>query len=317
LGLLKTEGNLMKKLLLASTALVATAGIAAADVTLSGGARFGIIDTGTETVITNRFTINIDGNTTIDSGAELFARVRIRGGNEAGEDARIAAAVADGPDATSASAVSAPRVGMTSGGMTLAVGNINGALESTPGLYSGAVGLTGLGWGNLPVNNSAAGSWFWDSFSSGGGGANGVEVIYSAGDMGIHVSHSEVSDQTSAHISYAFGDWTAALAMLDDGDGPEATLITLGGSLGSANVGLKYADVDDGADSSDSTTVWASFDVASGTTVTGYFTSIDNDATDDSYGLGFTHSLGGATLAGGVASIDDTTRADLGVRFNF
>jgi outer membrane protein OmpU len=307
----------MKKLLLASTALVATAGIAAADVTLSGGARFGIIDTGTETVITNRFTINIDGNTTIDSGAELFARVRIRGGNEAGEDARIAAAVADGPDATSASAVSAPRVGMTSGGMTLAVGNINGALESTPGLYSGAVGLTGLGWGNLPVNNSAAGSWFWDSFSSGGGGANGVEVIYSAGDMGIHVSHSEVSDQTSAHISYAFGDWTAALAMLDDGDGPEATLITLGGSLGSANVGLKYADVDDGADSSDSTTVWASFDVASGTTVTGYFTSIDNDATDDSYGLGFTHSLGGATLAGGVSSIDDTTRADLGVRFGF
>jgi outer membrane protein OmpU len=296
----------MKKLLLASTALVATAGIAAADVNLSGGARFGIIDNGTDTLITNRFTINIDGNATIDSGAELFARVRIRGGNEQGEGGT-----------TAASGVSAPRVGMTSGGMTLAVGNINGALESTPGLYSGAVGLTGLGWGNLPVNGSAAGSWFWDSFSSAGGGANGVEVIYSAGDMGIHVSHSEVSDQTSAYISYAFGDWTAALAMLDDGDGPEATLITLGGSLGSANVGLKYADVDDGADSSDSTTVWASFDVASGTTVTGYFTSIDSGDTDDSYGLGFTHSLGGATLAGGVASIDDTTRADLGVRFGF
>ncbi len=70
----------MKKLLLASTALVATAGIAAADVNLSGGARFGIIDNGTDTLITNRFTINIDGNATIDSGAELFARVRIRGG---------------------------------------------------------------------------------------------------------------------------------------------------------------------------------------------------------------------------------------------
>ena len=269
-------------------------------------ARFGILDNGTDTVIHNRFTINIDGNATIDSGAELFARVRIRGGSSAGEGGT-----------TAASGVSAPRVGMTSGGMTLAVGNINGALESTPGLYSGAVGLTGLGWGNLPVNGSAAGSWFWDSFSSAGGGANGVEVIYSAGDMGIHVSHSEVSDQTSAHISYAFGDWTAALAMLDDGDGPEATLITLGGSLGSANVGLKYADVDDGADSSDATTVWASFDVASGTTVTGYFTSVDNGTADDNYGLGFTHSLGGATLAGGVSSIDDTTRADLGVRFGF
>jgi len=372
----------MKKLLLASTALVATAGIAAAEITFSGSARFGVIytdgsaavaatgssaeitaattaattakttatasakvvtdntadgsvtaaqiaqaatdataqanadaaldaingtaATSSDTVVHNRFTLNIDGKTTIDSGAELFARVRVRGGSSAGEGGT-----------TSASGVSAPRVGMSTGGLTLAVGNINGALESTPGLYSGAVGLTGLGWGNLPVNGSAAGSWFWDSFSSAGGGANGVEVIYSAGDMGVHVSHSEVSDQTSAHISYAFGDWTAALAVLDDGDGEEATLVTLGGSLGSANVGLKYADVDDGADSSDATTVWASFDVASGTTVTGYFTSIDNGATDDSFGLGFTHSLGGATLAGGVASIDDTTRADLGVRFGF
>ena len=373
----------MKKLLLASTALVATAGVAAADITFSGSARFGAIytdgadavaatgnagqitaattavsqakatatasakvvtdntkngtvtaaqitqaatdaaaqadaeaaldaingtaATSSETVIHNRFTINIDGDATIDSGAELFARVRIRGGSSADEG-----------DTTSASGVSAPRVGMTSGGFTLAVGNINGALESTPGLYGGAVGLTGLGWGNLPVNGSAAGTFFWDSFSSAGGGVNGVEVIYSAGDMGLHVSHSEVSQQTSAHFSYAFGDWTAAVAVLDDDDDDQdVTLVTLGGSLAGADVGLKYADVDDGADSSDATTVWASFDVASGTTVTGYFTSIDNGARDDSYGVGFTHSLGGATLAGGVASIDDDTRADLGVRFSF
>ena len=372
----------MKKLLLASTALVATAGMAAAEITFSGSARFGAIytdgtaavaatgtaaeiatrtadvaadkatakasakvvtdktklgtvteaeiaqaatdalaqasaeaaldaidgtaATSSDTVVHNRFTLNIDGKTTIDSGAELFARVRVRGGNSAGEG-----------DTTSASGVSAPRVGVTTGGVTLAVGNINGALESTPGLYSGAVGLTGLGWGNLPVNGSAAGTFFWDSFSSSGGGVNGVEVIYSAGDMGVHVSHSEVSDQTSAHISYAFGDWTVALAALDDGDGEEATLVTLGGSIGGANVGLKYADTESATASSDATTVWASFDVASGTTVTGYFTSVDNGTNDDSYGLGFTHSLGGATLAGGVASINDSTRADLGVRFSF
>ena len=372
----------MKKLLLASTALVATAGMAAAEITFSGSARFGVqytagadavaaggttaaIDaattaakgsakdlkdaekaladavkagtatvqdakdvataataaaaaasvldaldgtaaTSSDTVIHNRFTLNIDGKTTIDSGAELFARVRIRGASSAGEG-----------DATSASGVSAPRVGMTTGGVTVAVGNIVGALENTPGLYDGAVGLTGLGWGNLPVNGSAAGTFFWDSFSSNGGGSNGVEVTYSAGDMGIHVSHSEVSDQTSAHISYAFGDWTAALAVLDDGDGEEATLVTLGGSIGGANVGLKYADTESATASSDATTVWASFDVASGTTVTGYFTSVDHSTNDDSYGLGFSHSLGGAVLKGGVASINDNTRADLGVSFSF
>jgi outer membrane protein OmpU len=34
--------------------------------------------------------------------------------------------------------------------------------------------------------------------------------------------------------------------------------------------------------------------------------------------LGFTHSLGGATLAGGVANSNTgLTSADLGVRFNF
>ncbi|MDG1335914.1 MAG: hypothetical protein P8P53_07720, partial [Tateyamaria sp.] len=145
----------MKKLLLASTALVATAGMAAAEITFSGSARFGAIytdgtaavaatgsaaeitaataavtaattaataaaatvtantadgslaaadvtasiaaavaqataeaaldavdgtaATSSDTVVHNRFTLNIDGKTTIDSGAELFARVRVRG----------------------------------------------------------------------------------------------------------------------------------------------------------------------------------------------------------------------------------------------
>ena len=36
----------MKNLLIATTALVATAGVAAADVTLSGAANFGVINTG-------------------------------------------------------------------------------------------------------------------------------------------------------------------------------------------------------------------------------------------------------------------------------
>jgi outer membrane protein OmpU len=355
----------MKKLLLASTALVATAGMAAAEITFSGSARFGVkytagtdakaasagyaaadtavdaaqVDvyaattaaglvtaqkalataeaalakesaaaaaTSSDTVIENRFTLNIDGKTTIDSGVELSARVRIRGGNSVGDGGT-----------TSASGVSAPRLGMSTGGFTLYVGNTSSAMEDTAGLYDGAVGLTGLSWGNLPINGSAAGDFYWGGFSSTGGGANGVQVKYSAGDLSVNVSHSAVTESTSANISYVFGDWTAALAVLDNDGGEEATLVTLGGSIGGANVGLKYADVDDGAASSDATTVWASFDVASGTTVTGYFTSIDHGIRDDSYGLGFTHSLGGATLAGGVASIEDKTVADLGVRFSF
>ncbi|MBL4768700.1 MAG: porin, partial [Rhodobacteraceae bacterium] len=155
----------MKKILLLSTVLVGTAGMAAADIRLSGGARFGIVYKGGETVnsktqLHNRFTLNVDGTAEADNGLSFFARVRIRGGNQ-------------GDTSTSSSGVSAPRVGVTYSGFTVAVGNINGALESTPGLYDGAVGLTGLGWNNLPTNAAAGGKFLWDSFSSGGGGANG------------------------------------------------------------------------------------------------------------------------------------------------
>lgn len=324
----------MKKILLAGTALVATAGMAAAEINFSGGARFGIkhvegrtatasttttadlvtgdlVETSTtyeeETFLTNRFTLNIDGNAETDGGMNFFARVRIRGGNEG-----------SGADNLGASGVSAPRVGVSTGGFTLATGNIYGALESTPGLYDGAVGLTGLGWANLPTNYAPAGTFAWDSFSSAGAGSNGVEAIYAAGDFGAHLSFSSVNenDVIAAHVSYTFGDWTAALAHQDsDTDTADMTLVTIGGNIGAASVGAAYSD-NDGDDSA--LRINGSFDVASGTTITGYATFADSDsAKDDSYGLGFTHSLGGATLAGGIADVMGGTQADFGVRFSF
>lgn len=296
----------MKKVLFATTALIATAGMAAAELKWSGGARFGVIyfeDAADELQIHNRFTLNFDGTAETDSGLEFFARVRIRGGNT-------------GSTSLSNSGVSAPRVGVRSGGLTVAVGNINGALESTPGLYSGAVGLTGLGWGNLPVNASGAGAFAWDSFSSAGAGSNGVEVIYSANGFGVHLSHSESNERTAIHVSYAFSDWTVALGhQSSDNALEDMTVLTVGGSLGAFNVGLKHA-LNEG--DFDATTIWGSYDIGAATTVTGYATLVGNAGQEDSYGLGFTHSLGGATLAGGVAqTFSGQTRADLGVRFNF
>lgn len=301
----------MKKVLFATTALVATAGVASADITMSGSARFGIVynDAATDkTQVHNRFTLNFDGTAQTDSGAEFFARVRVRGGNT-------------GKTGLGASGVSAPRVGVSYNGLTVAVGNITGALESTPGLYSGAVGLTGLGWGNLPLNNSSAGAFAWDSFSSAGAGSNGIEVIYSSNGFGVHLSHSGsqaggTADRTAAHVSYAFGDWTVALGhQSSDVAGEDATLLTVGGKLGSVNVGLAHADNEGDRDA---TRINASFDVGSATTITGYVTFADGAGRDDAYGLGVTHSLGGATLAAGVAeTFTGATRADVGVRFNF
>ena len=294
----------MKKVLFATTALIATAGMAAADINFGGSARFGVVYNDSlatdELQIHNRFTLNIDGSVETDSGIEFFARVRVRGGNT-------------GTTGLGASGVSAPRVGMSVAGFTVATGNILGAYESAPGLYDGAVGLTGLGWGNL-VGNTGAGVFDWDSFSSAGAGSNGVEVIYSNAGFGAHLSHSPSNDRTAVNASYNFGDWTVAAAYQDNnGSANDKWALHAGGSFGNFGVGLSYGD----NNGTTKVRVNGSASFGAGTTVTAYVADEEN-AAETNWGLGFTHSLGGATLAGGVANTSaGTTLADLGVRFNF
>ena len=299
----------MKKVLFATTALVATAGVAAAELSLGGSARFGVVYNDTkpnELQITNRFTLNIDGSASTDTGLDFFARVRIRGGNT-------------GTQGLGASGVSAPRVGVSYNNFTLATGNILGAYESAPGLYDGSVGLTGLGWHNLP-GNVVGNRFAWDSFSSAGAGSNGLEVIYSNAGFGAHVSWSDVQADTriAANVSYTFGDWTAAAAYQDsDTVADDKWLITFGGNIGDFGVGAAYGDNND-------ITKWrinGSYTFGAVTTVTAYVADeggAASTATDTGWGLGFTHSLGGAVLAGGVVGgPSGETLADLGVRFSF
>jgi len=289
----------MKKVLIATTALIATAGMAAAEINFSGGARFGVrYDEGSETKVHNRFTINVDGTAETDSGVEFFGRVRIRGGNE-------------GNGTTSNSGISAPRVGARMGGLTIATGNINGAIDSLPGLYSGSVGLTGLGYSNVVAGGS------FDGFSSNGGGVNGVEVIYSANGLGVHLSDSGVTDRTALGLSYAFGDWTVAMGIQDGLVASENfTVLTASGSVGSVSLGLMLSDNDN---DTGGVRINAGFEVGAGTNVTVFIADRDAGAgPDTAYGLGFTHSLGGATLAGGIVSdVDGASKADLGVRFKY
>ena len=67
----------MKKVLFATTALVATAGMAAAEVTMSGQARFGLYYDGEDTSLDQRFRLTFTGITESDNGVKFEARVRI------------------------------------------------------------------------------------------------------------------------------------------------------------------------------------------------------------------------------------------------
>lgn len=295
----------MKKVLFATTALVATAGMAAADVTFGGYGRFGLIyrenATGSdETNITHRFRLQIDATAESDSGISFGARVRIQ--RNAGDSGEIG--------------TNGARFFARSGSLEVGVGNIFGALEFMPGQYPIDLGLTGLGYDYTAYNFRGA------AYSSGGDGSsntNGVEVIYSAGAFGVHASYDEPTsgnDRLAAHVSYTTNGWTFALGAQDSDTATDTEwTVSAAGSLGVADVTVAYAD--NGTDG-DHWVVAGRFDVGASTNVEAYVADADYFA-DTSYGVDFNHNLGGGTsLRGGIAHRQSgDINADFGVRFNF
>jgi outer membrane protein OmpU len=221
-------------------------------------------------------------------------------------------------DSIGGAILSGARVHVAANGFEVGMGNINGAIEYMPGVYSASAGLTGLGWGGLVTNTVATGSWGWDAYSSSGNGAEGVEVMYSAGAVSAHLSYTDsdlgsAADRTAGYISYTMGDWTVAAGMQDSTDADEdKTVVTVGGKVGDFGVGIGYAD--NGGETKLALNGSATF---GGTTVSAYVAD-EESATDNPMGLGISHDLGGASLVGGVAkTAAGVTRADMGIKFSF
>jgi len=296
----------MKKVLFATTALVATAGVAAADVTFGGYGRFGIMydeaKVGNETNITSRLRLQIDASAESDGGVTFGARVRMQQNNT------------DNNNSPAGTGFNGARFFARSGGLEVGVGNIYGAIEFMPGMYPIDLGLTGLGYEYTAYQFRA------DAYSSSGGngaaGSNGVEVLYSMGDLSFHVSASDTNDRIAAHAAYSWNGWTFALGVQDSNNAADTELAaSVGGSFGPVDVTLAYAD---NGTAGDHITLAGRFDVGAATNVEVYVADADNFA-NASYGVDFNHDLGGGTsLRGGIASLSsDNIRADLGVRFNF
>ncbi|MEP3785170.1 porin [Ascidiaceihabitans sp.] len=322
----------MKKVLFATTALVATAGVAAADVTFGGYGRFGIlyVDTaaGDSTDITSRFRLQIDATAESDAGVTFGARVRIQQDNDglangidAGGD--ISDGVFPGVDADNdgdrdfrgrqETGINGVRFFARSGGLEVGVGNIFGALEFMPGMYPIDLGLTGHSYDYTAYNFRGDA---YDSDTNGAAGSNGVEVMYSAGDFSMHISASDTSDRLAAHFAYTFSGWTVALGLQDSDSATDTELaFSVGGSVGIADVTLAYAD---NGTSGDHWVLAGRFDVGAATNIEAYVADADYFA-ETSYGVDFNHDLGGGTsLRGGISNNNaGNTLVDLGVRFNF
>lgn len=297
----------MKKVLFATTALVATAGVAAADVTFGGYGRFGVqydkndATGASDTNVTSRFRLQIDATAESDAGVTYGARVRIQQG--------------EGQTGTTNGA----RFFARTGGLEVGVGNIYGALEFMPGMYPIDLGLTGLGYDYTAYNFRG------DAYSSrglGASGSNGVEVLYSMGDLSLHVSASDFNDRIAAHAAYTFSGFTFALGLQDSDFAYDTEYaLSVGGNVGPAFVSLAYAkNGDDDATGlgGDHIVLAGRFDVGAATDIEAFIADADYFS-ETAYGIDFNHNMGGGTsLRGGIANRGNgDIRADMGVRFNF
>lgn len=219
----------MKNLLLATTALVATAGFAAADVSLSGRATLGAIKIGNgDFFLESDIDLYITGTTETDSGITLSATVEMEdlGGTNGGF----------GGFAKAGNGNATTTIVSVSGGFgTLTFGNTDGALDKN---LTESYRLPGLDYelwgGNAFIDN-------WDNqeiarydFSTNG---FNVSLSYAAADEAYGLGVSWKGDLGAAKVH-------AGLAY-EDGNLGDILGLSVGADFGAIGVRAGYVDGDE------------------------------------------------------------------------
>lgn len=306
----------MKKLLIASTALVATASVAAAEVTFGGYGRFGLIyDEGAaagtdDTRLENRFRLDIRGTTETDNGIGFSARVRIESND-----------TADGQ--VGASNVEAPEFSVFSGGFRLDVGDTSDVLDSGDVLdYYGAAASLTAAFGELSSGFGLPAS----GFGNPGPRDPVVKAKYEMGGFTVSASYQSNSldtarDEYMLGLGYTVSDAFNVGVVFgnEDGTAIDNDFWALGadGSFGAFGYSVLIADTD----AVDDTAYGLGLSYALGAATSLRFVASDNGVNGDetAYAVGFRHNLGGGVqLGGGVGENNSgNSVADLGVQFSF
>ncbi|MEX0310922.1 MAG: porin [Tateyamaria sp.] len=321
----------MKKVLIASSALLLGAGAAAAqEATIDGSARFGLAynDANADDFrIEQRLRINLRGSTTTDAGLELSARFRLES-NEAADNS----IAGRGPGAAEFTA--------ETGGFRLDVGNTSDVIDSgdVVDYYGFGIGLTSFiehnsafyDAGDVDAGNGLGLTLPIGGFGAGDSDVTTIKVRYTAGDFTVAASYSEdrntapVDDveEMQIGVGYNFGNYSVGVAYGNqDGGVEDFWVATFGGDIGALGFSVVVGDSDVFEDVAYGFSV--SYDVGAATEIR--FAVSDGGADvagvsdDTAVGIGFRHSLGGGvTLAGGVGQgTAGQTLADLGVSFSF
>ena len=276
----------MKKLLIASTALVATAGMASADITISGhaaaGIHSGLHNAGGTTVQADGVYSNAGVDFTMtgatDNGISFSAAVNI----DAGTEIDAGDFELDGADGGTAGLGAVSMTG-TFGTLTFDDGGIDNLydddLTAADVSYSTTVGAIAL-----TVAHDAGGAADGNSMSAG----------YSASGMTFALAASEAAAGTSSSlkVSYALNDTVTVTGKTDQAAGAESVqTITAATTLNGVSVSLSSAN----------NSTW---DVDLGYTAGGFALTYGVDETDAWTATATSALGGGATFAAGVDSND-------------
>jgi outer membrane protein OmpU len=298
--------------IIATTALVATAGVAAADVTLNGWAALGVVQGkgiyGDSTArIENNVELFIVGSTETDAGVSLKATVLL----ENNDGADYAASVT--PDASTL-------VEVGFGGLNLAFGNTDGAADrvtgETPRLYPG---IRFEGWGGH-VDNTDANPVF--------------RAEYTFGDVLVAASYAGEDEQYGIGARYTISGVTVGLAYEDAATGANTNdLWNVSASYTMDNLTVSAihwrSDNDAGIENRNQTDIGVQYKMGAITVAAEYL--MNDFAGTDNYTVWGSYDLGGgayvfgqlgtrdysAAVSGTRAALNEEGFASAGIRFAF
>ena len=201
----------------------------------------------------------------------------------------------------------------------ITVGDPDDALQKVAGIGD-------IGYDGLAVDDYA-------EFGRGIGNSNGVLYENSFGPATFYLSHARDlgDDDVAVGIKFAASGFTFGLGYEDTDGGSTApgavdgvTAVDIAGSFGQVSFDAVYVDHDVSTNyglivsfaANDMLSIDVGYAYTDGVVAT--LNSIDGDIVDDTaVGLGFSYDLGGASLAGGVADNGVNTLWDLGVSMSF
>ena len=332
----------MKKMLLATSALLLSAGVAAADYTISGAARVGITyndndgigSNDSKTQVNMRLRFNFDAMKELDSGVTLGGRIRMQ--YDQGR-------VNDTDDIfgnRSGATLNAAYIYAETGGFRVEVGNANTAFDSLATLYNAELGYIGTVQGSYQTADQSFlfGSYESGPYTQGEEGRMGLFASYTVGDLVARVSYINPDqrvdnlgfgnkEELSVSFDYKVGQFSVGAGYVSNAgfvEDREIFGLTSEYALNdTTNIGLQYVNfkpgIGDAADEEAGFTLYGNTkfgDIGVGA----FISSSDANYTEDdiAFGIGASYDLGGANLAGTIQKgFLGETYADVGVSFSF